>query len=366
MTEHWHHFPTDATDTRGGETKAVGPVPVVLDMDTGVDDAVALALALISAELDVVAITSVAGNAPVDECTRNSLLIAELLEEHDAPPVYRGAEAPLERPLVIAPEVHGEDGLGGVRRSLPDPHRAEETEPAHEVIARIAGDAARPGTPAGSSDAKGRRPVLIATGPLTNLALALLSDPHALDGYERIVIMGGVFDAPGNTGPLAEFNFYVDPEAAAIVMSSGLPITLVPLDVTTTTVLPANMLALYAAGAPPARPGRSLACILYRALDYYIAFQKWESGLPGGYMHDPLAVATVLHPEFVETRDASVDVLTDGQDRGRSIARSPEHGRTVQIVSAVDAPLFISMLEDRVLIPVFFSREYAGRCTHQR
>jgi len=373
MTNDWHRFPTNLSARPVTRNRTV--TPVVLDMDTGVDDAVALVLALISEELDVRAITSVAGNAPVDACTRNNVLISELIDEHCAPPVARGAEAPLLRPLVIAPEVHGEDGLGGLWHSLPDPHStARIDEPAHEVIARISREAlsnrrrveiGTAGENGGDEPVPraGDGPVLIATGPLTNLGLALREDPHALDGYERIVIMGGAFDAPGNTGPVAEFNFYVDPDAADLVMGSGRPITLVPLDVTTTTVLPSSMLALYAADRVFPRPGLCLGRILHRALDYYIAFQKWESGLPGGYMHDPLAVATVLHPEYFETTDATVRVLTDGPDRGRSVACSPEPGRTAQVVSSVDAPLFISMLEDRVLIPVFISKDYSGRCT---
>ncbi len=362
MSEIWRPFPTGDTPDADGRAHDSEPTRVVLDMDTGVDDAVALVMAMHSAEIVVEAITSVAGNAPVDECTRNNLLLSELIRDHDAPPVARGAASPLSRPLVIAPEVHGGDGLGGVTRSLPDPHHPATDEPAHEVIARVSRAALASDLDAGALPVH-RRPMLIATGPLTNLALALERDSHALDGYARIVIMGGAFDVPGNTGPVAEFNFYVDPEAAAVLMASGLPITLVPLDATTTTILPAAMLVAHAEGAPPARPGRSLGCILYRALDYYIAFQEWESGLPGGYMHDPLAVAAVIRPEIVETEKVSVDVLTDGADRGRSIARAAESGRTIRVVRSADKVRFLSMLEDRVLIPAFISREYAGRCT---
>ncbi len=371
MTDTPRSDPVDVTASDHTHPHDIAPARVLLDMDTGVDDAVAIVLAVNSPELEVAAVTSVAGNAPVTECTRNSLLITELLLEHDAPPVFRGADTPLARSLVIAPEVHGGDGLGGLHRSLPDPHYAEAAEPAHEALARIA-----------TAAVNGRRPVLIATGPLTNLALALERDAHALDGYGRIVIMGGAFDVPGNTGPVAEFNFYVDPEAAGIVMRSGLDITLVPLDATTSTALPRPTLERYAARAmwpghrggvlpgvagcsvapptgrvawpdPAARPGRDLARILYRALDYYIAFQEWESGLSGGYMHDPLAVAVVIAPDMVETEDVSVDVLTDGTHRGRSVARRAEAGRAVHLVRSVDADRFLALVETRVLAPVF-------------
>ena len=364
MTDTWRPFPTDDAPAADGYTHDFEPIRVVLDMDTGVDDAVALVLAMHSAELKVEAIASVAGNAPVDECTRNNLLLSELICGHDAPPVARGAGAPLSRQLVIAPEVHGGDGLGGLSRSLPDPHHAEATVPAHEVLARISSQASGSthGVLAVEAVMEPRKPTLIATGPLTNLALALQNDANALAGYERIVIMGGAFDVPGNTGPVAEFNFFVDPEAAAIVMASGLDITLVPLDITTTTVLPANLLTVYTGDITHDRPGRSLAHILQRALEYYIDFQVWESGLAGGYMHDPLAVAAVIRPEIVATEEVSVDVLTDGHDRGRSIASPAKPGRTIKVVVAADAVRFLSMLEDRVLIPVFLSRENLGRC----
>jgi len=138
--------------------------------------------------------------------------------------------------------------------------------------------------------------------------------------------------------------------------------TLVPLDITTTTVLPADLLTVYTGDITHERPGRSLAHILQRALEHYIDFQVWESGLPGGYMHDPLAVATVIRPDIVATEEVSVDVLTDGTDRGRSVARRAEPGRTISVVVAADAVRFLSMLDDRVLIPVFLSRENIGLC----
>ncbi len=344
--------------------RPTAPLPVVLDMDTGVDDAVALLLAMASPELEVLAVTSVAGNSRVDECTRNNLLLTELVARHDAPPIARGASAPLSRPLVTAPEVHGGDGLGGVTRSLPDPHRGPVAAPAHEMIARLsrqAGDGPRrdrgeagPTGDRGTSAGDGpRRPLLVATGPLTNLALALERDSRALDGYERIVVMGGAFGVPGNTGPVAEFNFFVDPEAAARVMGSGLPVTLVPLDVTTRAVLPARLLAEYAREDVALRPGRSLARILHRALDHYMAFQVWESGLAGGYMHDALAVACLIMPDAFGTEEIGIDVMTAGPDRGRSVTRPPRSGHGVHIVRAIDADRFLAMLEERVLAPVF-------------
>ncbi|MCD4690338.1 nucleoside hydrolase [bacterium] len=319
---------------------------VVLDMDMGVDDAVALVLAMNSPEIRIDAITSVAGNAPVAQCTRNSLLITELIEPQNPPLVAQGASRPLARPLVIAPEVHGHDGLGGFLDTLPTPHHAAGARPAARVITTVPHDAPDSAT-------------LIATGPLTNLAAALRADPTAMASYTRIVIMGGAFDVPGNTGPVAEFNFYVDPEAAAVVLSAGLNITLVPLDATTSMVLTRAALESHVKSGGrtsipvPARSGRNLAAILYRALDYYMAFQKDESGLDGGFMHDALAVAVALFPSIITTRPASVEVLTNGRGRGHSLMHAPVDGRTVNIACGLDEDAFRRILEERVLSPVW-------------
>jgi inosine-uridine nucleoside N-ribohydrolase len=200
------------------------PVKVVLDTDAGVDDAIAIVLALNSPEVDLVAVTTVAGNAPVAECTRNCLLLAELLRPEKPPPVSEGAEAPLRKKLVTAPEVHGPDGLGGELGSLPRPRLDASPRSAVDVLIETA--RGHPG-----------EAILVATGPLTNVASALRADPEALALYRRVVVMGGAFYVPGNTGPVAEFNFFVDPEAADAVMNAGLPTTLVPLDATTRSPL---------------------------------------------------------------------------------------------------------------------------------
>ncbi len=321
---------------------------MVLDMDTGVDDAVAMVLAMNSPEFEIEAITTVAGNAPVVQCTRNSLLITELLRPWDPPPVAHGACEPLVQSLIIAPEVHGHDGLGGLLDTLPTPHHAADSRPAVELITAIPHD--------GPDDVS-----LVASGPLTNLAIALRTDPTAMAAYRRIVVMGGAFNVPGNTGPVAEFNFYVDPEAASEVLSSGLDITIIPLDVTTSTALTRETLeTLVKSGKrtdipAPARPGRNLAAILYRALDYYMNFQEDESGLNGGFMHDALAVAAALFPSMITTRPASVEVVTSGPARGRSLVLPPVNGRAVNIAIGLDAGAFHRVLEERVLAPVWGS-----------
>jgi purine nucleosidase len=315
-------------------------VKLLLDMDTGVDDAVALALAMHSPEAELLAVTTVAGNARVEDCARNTLLLAELLHPGAAPPVARGAAAPLGRPLVTAPEVHGDDGLGGPTGSLPPPGGTLDSRPAHEMIASLA--RAHPG-----------EVTLVATGPLTNVARALALAPELPSLLERTVIMGGAFEVPGNTGPVAEFNIYVDPEAAATVFSSGLEPTLVPLDATIACALTREQAERYAGGAlPRALPATpDAAAILGRALDYYMRFQEVESGLAGGYMHDPLTVVVALSPEIVvRSKRFELEVVPDGPERGRTVASD---GGAIEVAEEVDAELFSRILEERVLGPVF-------------
>jgi len=315
-------------------------IPIILDTDTGVDDAVAIALAARSPEIELVAVTSVAGNAPVRECTRNCLLILELLGADT--PVAAGAAAPLAKELLTAPEVHGADGLGGKRGSLPRPRRAPSDEPAHEFLVRLARE--RPG-----------QLTLVTTGPLTNVARALALDRDAVASYSRVITMGGAFRVPGNTGPVAEFNVYVDPEAAAAVFASGLELTLVPLDATTRAVLLRSELESRPLCRPPAppSPGRDLAAVLYRALDYYIAYQRSESGLDGGFMHDALAVAAAMDPALLDTTPAGVEVAADGPERGRTTANAAARGHGVRIAFGHDCDRFREMLSRRVLEPVF-------------
>ena len=315
-------------------------VKVVLDMDTGVDDAVAIALAAGSPELELLALTSVAGNAPVELCTRNCLLITELLGLDV--PVARGAEAPLSKSLLTAQEVHGADGLGGHLGTLPEPAGSPVAEPAHELLSALPRE--HPGDI-----------TLVTTGPLTNVAAALARDPEAVSLYRRVVCMGGAFGVPGNTGPVAEFNVYVDPEAAASVLASGLDITLVPLDATTGAVLPRGVLEGRVRTRPLAgpRPGRDVAAVLHRALDHYIEFQFDESGLDGGYMHDPLAVAAALDEDILETERFPVAVVTDGWDRGLTRRDAATGGRGVRVAFGHDVASFRRLLEERVLVPVF-------------
>jgi purine nucleosidase len=322
---------------------------VVIDTDTGVDDALALALAAGSPELETAAITTVAGNAEVAECTRNVLLLAEGLWPGSPPIIAEGAAAPLSRPLTTAPEVHGADGLGGRRGTLPEPRLEVSDVPAHELLVRLAADSAGETT-------------LVATGPLTNLALALDSDPGSLARFREIVVMGGALNVPGNTGPCAEFNFYVDPEAADVVLRAGLDVTVVPLDVTTTVELSRASLErlpgwsrALSGGAFP-RTGvdgtDAVRRALARALDYYIRFQADESGLDAGYMHDPVAVAASFARGLVGTAEMPLTVVTYGPERGRSVEAKDDRP-AVRVAVNADRAGVLELLTERVLRPLF-------------
>ncbi|MEZ5366463.1 MAG: nucleoside hydrolase [Bryobacterales bacterium] len=231
------------------------PRRVLIDTDPGVDDALALLLAFASPELHVEAITTVAGNVGLEPATRNALLTLDVARVQNPPTVVRGAYKPLEREAVDAAHVHGEDGLGGMASAYGEPSRGAAPGAAVdcilETIARQPGEV-----------------TVIALGPLTNLAQALLADPKAMALAERIVVMGGALDVPGNAGPHAEFNFFVDPEAARIVLRSGLPVTLVGLDVTRLAVLNQQGSSSECAprtSPPPRSPNRSRATILRSA-----------------------------------------------------------------------------------------------------
>ncbi len=327
---------------------------VVLDMDTGVDDAFAIALALNSRELDVLAITTVAGNAPVAECTRNCLLLGELLRPLDPPPVAEGATRPLEQGLLTAPEVHGLDGLGGSTGTLPAPAHTAIGTPAHDLLVALARE--HPG-----------EITLVATGPLTNVARAIATDPDAMAGLARVVAMGGAFHVPGNTGPVAEFNFYVDPEAALVVLGAGLDVTLIPLDATTRWALMRREVegrplwgdatdagSTIAAAAGSTNPKKTLAAILHRALDHYIRFQFCESRLDGGYMHDPLAVAAAIDPEILTTSRGAIDVVATGERRGQTTMRQgPPGAHEIAIAFDLDEDRFSTLLTERILSPIF-------------
>ncbi len=306
--------------------------PVLIDTDPGQDDAVALLLAFASADrLDLRAITTVAGNVPVAQTTANALRIRDLGQRHDTP-VYRGAEGQLVVPLETAEFVCGPDGLAGA--DLPAP--ASQAAPGHAVQAIV--DLCRTAPDDGIT--------LCPLGPLTNLALAFRLAPDILPKVRRIVLMGGAIGL-GNITPAAEFNAYVDPHAAAIVLGCGRPIVMFGLGVTLQAIASHDQIARI--GALGNAAGRAVHGMLTRP-------RPGGLGSEGHPMHDPCVIAYLLWPELFEGRDCFVAVETgDGPLRGRTTI--DWNGRLKResnacVVSAVKAhELFERMIERLATLP---------------
>jgi inosine-uridine nucleoside N-ribohydrolase len=324
------------------------PRHVIIDTDPGVDDALALILALQSPELCVDAITTVSGNVDVELATQNTLTVLGLFPPERRPPVARGADRPLVRSLDTAAPVHGDDGLGGVSR-----------------LRTAAGQPCYPGASAAHTSADAvdclldlirRSPgelTLVALGPLTNLALAWRRDAHTFRQLAEVVIMGGAVTVPGNVTPVAEFNIYVDPEAAQVVFASGLPITLIGLDVTERVRLTGEMMDQYI------RPASSpLSQFVMDCTAHTIEFSTRVKRPPGMAMHDPLAVGALIDPTIVHTAPLSVQVETKGElttgmlvaDR-RSLHSDLKAPANVHVALEVDAARFLEMFLHRLQTP---------------
>lgn len=273
-------------------------IPIILDCDPGHDDALAIALALASPALDVLAITTVAGNAPLDRTTRNALRILTLLGKIDVP-VAAGADRPLVREPWVPIEVHGASGLDGAQ--LPEPAAEPVSETAVEFMAGVLRKAPEPVT-------------LIATGPLTNVALLLRSAPRLHARIAEISLMGGSLGM-GNTTASAEFNIWADPEAASVVFESGIPIRMAGLDIThQALVLPPDIERLDALGN---RAGRVFADLMR----FFGAHHRKRYGWAGPPIHDAVAVAWLVVPGMITSGMLRVDVETAGvSTRGRTVA----------------------------------------------
>ncbi len=279
------------------------PKPVILDVDAGIDDALAILLALRSDELDVRAITTVAGNVRVGQCTKNVLRVLSILDGPSPCIVARGEGAPLAKRPSSATSVHGRDGLG----DLGDEYYPSldwglvETESAVELLPRLI--AARPG-----------EVTVIATGPATNLAKAMKEDPSSMAKARQVVVMAGAFREAGNVPPhgLAEFNAYADPDALQVVLGFDVPVIVVPLDVTHRVRL-GRAAALGELGSAPSKVAQFVLDVTER----YMAYHRDSEGFHGAYLHDPLAVAIAMDPSLAKLVPARVVVdVSGGPTRG--------------------------------------------------
>lgn len=269
---------------------------IILDCDPGHDDALALLLANAHPAIELLAVTTVAGNQTLDKTTRNARRVMSFAGIKEVP-VAAGAARPLMRDQMTAPEVHGDSGLDGW--PFEEPEIGQDPRHAVDLIAE---------TVAANDEV-----TLVPVGPLTNIALALHRHPDAMAKVKDIVLMGGS-SGLGNTTPAAEFNILADPEAAHIVFSSGLPVTMVPLDLThQAMVTPQILERMRAVGNPVAEMAVAL-------LGFYSQAIADANGLWGAALHDPCAVARVIRPEIVECKRVNVVVET---------ARSWSYGATV-------------------------------------
>jgi inosine-uridine nucleoside N-ribohydrolase len=290
---------------------------ILLDCDPGHDDAIALLLALASPEVELLGVTTVAGNQTLDKTTANAIRVLELVGRGDVP-VAAGAERPLVRERSVAANVHGETGLDGP--DLPPPHAAPEGEHAVDFLAgRVAGT------------------TLVATGPLTNVALLLERGARP----ERIVLMGGSI-CLGNVTPAAEFNVWADPEAADRVFRSGLAVTMVGLDVTHKALVQADRFR------GVGRVGRVVA----EWLDFYSKFHRTTYGFEGSPIHDAVALAHVLRPGLLETVERHLAIDTESElCRGRTVVDlwlRTGNAANAHVAVDVDADAFVELLVERI------------------
>ncbi|MBI4641845.1 MAG: nucleoside hydrolase [Candidatus Tectomicrobia bacterium] len=313
------------------------PKRIIIDTDPGVDDALALLLAFRSPELKVEAITTVAGNVSVEIGTANAFTIVELLDL-PPPPISKGYSRPLKRALFTAERVHSSDGLGGLR-TLEDGGKKRYPLPSIRLFGRDA-----PETILRLVDQYPHEITLIPIGPLTNVATTLERDRKTMAKLKEIILMGGAFSVPGNVTPRAEFNIFVDPEAAQAVLNSGIPITIVGLDVTMRVRISSE--ALSGRVEQGGRVGQFVR-------DLTSVMSQRASGIT---LHDPLAVGVAIDRTFVKTEKVHVTVETEGKFTTGMTVADLRHDRlarglplNVEIALEVDSTRFLNFFLDRVV-----------------
>lgn len=302
---------------------------VIIDTDPGQDDAVAILLALASPEIELLGIVAVAGNVPLALTEVNARKICELAGRPDVP-VYAGAVRPMVRDLVTAEHVHGKTGLDGP--DLPAPTMPLQAQ--HGVDFLIE-------TVMAEDDV-----TLAVLGPMTNVALALTREPRLAERLKGIVAMGGGLFEGGNITPAAEFNIYVDPHAADVVFRSGVPITLLPLDLTHTCLTTRARVAAFRA------MGTRVGTAVAELLDFFERFDEQKYGQEGGPLHDPNVIAWLIAPELYAGRKINVEIETRSElTMGMTVAdwwRVTDRPENCLYLREVDAEGFYTLLTERI------------------
>jgi inosine-uridine nucleoside N-ribohydrolase len=303
----------------------------IFDSDGGVDDAQALILLVANGKTPDL-ITTVFGNVGLDQATTNLLATLAMLKVDV--PVHKGADRPLTQPIIDAKYVHGDDGLGGARR--PDKQALPASSDGVGVLRRTFGEAA----------AKGEKVDILMIGPLTNLALALRLEPSIVDGIGTLTIMGGNVYGRGNTTPAAEFNIYVDPEAADVVFHSGAPIVQAPLDLTH---------FMRATGARTQRfreLGNRTGIATAEMLEFFERFDEAKYGWDGAPLHDPCVIAYLLKPELFQTKHVNVAIETSSElTRGMTVVDwwgMTGRAKNVHYIRSGDADGYFELLYERL------------------
>ncbi|OOY20516.1 nucleoside hydrolase [Thioclava sp. DLFJ5-1] len=304
---------------------------IIIDTDPGQDDAVAILLALASPDLEVLGITCVAGNVPLPLTSKNARVVCELAGRTDVP-VYAGCDRPLARDLVTAEYVHGKTGLDGIE--LPEPQMPLQDQHAVDFLIETL-RAHRAGSI-----------TLCPLGPLTNIATALQRAPDIAEKIAEIVLMGGAYFEVGNTTPAAEFNIHVDPQAAEIVFKSGVPLVVMPLDVTHKALTTrARIEAFRNLGT---RVGHAVASWT----DFFERFDMAKYGSEGAPLHDPCVIAYLLKPDLFTGRHINVEIETTSElTMGMTVAdwwRVTDRAPNAMFMGDLDADGFYTLLTERI------------------
>jgi purine nucleosidase len=306
------------------------PKRILFDTDPGIDDACAILLALACPELTVEGLSIVHGNCSVEQATTNALAVLELVPAANIP-VARGCELPLVQPSLLAPETHGDTGLGYAK--LPAPRAGPI--PQHGVDFLIEQILKSPG-----------EITLLAIGPLTNIALAIRQEPRLVGALKEIIVMGGALRHEGNTTALGEFNTFVDPHAAHMVYHAGIPTTLVPLDVTYQCILtPGDVNRLLRTDSPITR-------FVADSTRFYMEFHDEYQKIEGCVINDPLALALIFAPELCTYQELPVDVdLSGGICMGKTVADFYNYGKkpaNMRVALGVRARDFMDLFVERI------------------
>src|SRR6266540_1804616 len=308
------------------------PKKIIFDTDPGIDDACAILLALASPELVVEGMSIVHGNCSLEQATQNALSVLELAHASHIP-VAKGCELPLVQPSLLAPETHGDTGLGYAK--LPEPRIKPTVQ--HGTDFLIEKIMSSPG-----------EITLVAIGPLTNVALAIRQEPRIVSAIKELIVMGGAIRYEGNTTALAEFNTYVDPHAVHIVYHAGIPATLVPLDVTYQCILtPGDVKRLQKINSPTSK-------FVADATRFYMEFHDEFQKVEGCVINDPLALALTFAPELCTYQELPVDVdISGGISTGKTVADFYNYEKkpaNMKVALGVRARDFIELFVERMEI----------------